>query len=131
MQFWNKELAWIARGFASECVLSNDTLGQNLHILTEYDEDTDLADVVELWRQEGWQYDYESNQCSVTNGCDNYLQVSMLYELFALALALSLSLSLSLSQSIVTHMHTVIFSHSRLCGLILVGLVVTFPSVPV
>ena len=88
MQFWSDELAENARRFARRCDIASDgdTVGRIFHILTNFDENTDLADVIQQWRDEGSEYDFPNRRCrsSRPNFCNHFLQVSiflLLYEI--------------------------------------------------
>ena len=92
LQFWREELADIAQTYADECTLhpmansprtepvihSIRNIGQNVRVMTECNEETNLTQIMEEWFLQRFNYDYSTISCDEDESCANYLQVRFL-----------------------------------------------------
>ena len=88
MQFWSEELAEIAQTTADECTLHSSSgpriepaihilrnIGQNLQVLSECNEETNITQIMDEWFQQRFDYDFVTRTCNQDETCINYLQV--------------------------------------------------------
>ena len=88
MQFWSEELAEIAQTTADECTLHPSSgphiepeihilrnIGQNLQVLTDCNEETNITQIIDEWFQQRFDYDFIARTCYQDETCINYYQV--------------------------------------------------------
>ena len=76
----------MAQSFAEECVVSHylhgkenlhGTIGQNIHVIKECEEEIDFTEVIDEWYRESYYYHFAASKCNPLCTCDRYLQVCM------------------------------------------------------